>query len=374
MEFTDSEERVLLANTLKRWLGDHYSLAERARAMSEAPGYSGKAWSELAELGIMAALLGEEVGGLGGSGHDIAIVFEALGRVVAIEPWLASGVLSAHILAGRDGYEDLLQRMMRGEVVVSFAHSEAEARYDVSVVTSRAERQGAGWCITGGKAVVLHGDHAERLIVSARNGGNESDEDGISLFLLDATLPGIVRRGYATIDGFRAADIVFTQVLVPEDALIGVAGRAYPDIERAIGAAILAVCAEALGAMEVARDITLDYLRSREQFDQPIGRFQVLQHRMVELVTQIEQTRSLVINAASAFDKARHEREAALSAVKYYVGQAGRRVAEEAMQMHGGIALADETPITHYAKRLVMIDHLFGDTDYHLERYSIFAR
>jgi len=263
----------------------------------------------------------------------------------------------------------LLEEIIAGARIAALAHFEPQGRYDPAHVDATAARAGEGWRLNGAKAVVLNGDSAETLIVSARTGGKGWDEDGISLFIVPADAQGVSRRPYALMDGGRAAEISLEGVEVGAGALLGSEGGAFPAIERSLGAGVLAVCAEALGLMEVLKDATLDYLRTRKQFGQPIGKFQALQHRMAELLIEIEQARSAVINAAGRFEANRGEREKALSAAKHLIGQVGRLVAEEAIQLHGGIGVTWEYGPAHYAKRLVMIDHVLGDVDHHLARY-----
>jgi len=351
MDFNHSEERRMIADQLSRWLRENYDMEARAKAVEA--GYSREAYAALNELGIGAALLSEASGGFGGSGHDIAVVFEELGRALAVEPWIASNVLAAQCLEPDD---PLLDEIASGGTTVALAHGEAGGRYALDYVTSEAVKTGDGWSVTGSKSVVVHGGCADMLLVSARTG------DSVSLFKINGS--AVERRSYATIDGFSAAEITISGAV---GEIIGQEGDGLSRIEAAQRAAILAVSAEALGAMETAQAMTLEYIQNRTQFGQPIGKFQVLQHRMVDMVTKIIQTRSMVVNAASAMGTADEARR--IAALKFYVGEAGRYVAEEAIQLHGAIGLANETPITHYAKRLVMIDHMFGDTDHHLQRY-----
>ncbi len=351
MDFSHSEERRMIAESLSRWLRDNYDMEARAKAVEA--GYSREAYAALCELGIGAALLPEASGGFGGEGHDLAVVFEEMGRALVVEPWLASNVLAARCLPEDDPE---LEAIAAGARVAVLAHGEAGGRYALDHVQTLASKNGAGWKLDGAKTVAVHAGEADLLLVSARIG------DAISLFKVEAS--DTERRQYPTIDGFSAAEVSLEGA---KATLIGQEGDGLSRIALAQRAAILAVSAEALGAMEAAQAITLDYIKQRTQFGQPIGRFQVLQHRMVDMVTKIIQTRSLVVNAASAMGT--HDEAKRIAALKFYVGEAGRYIAEEAIQMHGGIGLADETPITHYAKRLVMIDHLFGDTDHHLQAY-----
>jgi alkylation response protein AidB-like acyl-CoA dehydrogenase len=303
-------------------------------------------------------------------GEDIALVFEALGRGIVVEPFLASGILAASPLA-EAGDTDLLAEVMAGDQVIALAHGEPQGRYSLSHVQTIGEQGPEGWRISGAKAVVINGCSADTLVVSARIGGGRSDEQGLALFKVDPRQEGVARRAYNTIDGGAAAEI--TLGAVPGEP-IGTPGEAFPMIERAIGRGILALAAEALGAMEAAKDLTVEYLKTRVQFGQPIGANQVLQHRMVDLLIEIEQLRSCLMLAASTLDADRVTRERHLSAAKHLAGRVGRQVAEEAIQMHGGIAMTWDAAVAHYAKRIVMIDHLLGDTDFHLERFIKLSR
>lgn len=371
MNFEQTEDRRLLGETLGRFVREQYPIETRHAAAATDEGFSREMWGRFAELGIIGALLPEEAGGFGGAGFDISTVFQELGRGLVVEPFLASAVLGAGILAelGTEEQKTILDDVVSGTCLLALAHGEPDSRYELARVATTATQTDTGWTLDGHKAVVLNGDSADRLVVSSRIAGDRSDEDGIALFLVDADAPGILRRACATVDGGRAAEIVFAGAPVMREAQLGAEGAAFPAIEKAAGRAILALCAEALGAMETARDLTLDYLKTRKQFGQPIGSFQALQHRMADMLTEIEQARSIVMHAAAALESERNERERALSAAKSLVGQVGRLVAEETIQMHGGIGVTWEYALPHYAKRLVMIDHLFGDTDHHLARF-----
>ena len=370
MDFNLSEERRMLSDTAERFIRERYPIEKRHDFAASELGFSRAMWRDFAGLGLIGALMPPEVDGYGGTGEDIMLVFEALGRGLVVEPFLASGILGASPLIDT-GDAQTLGQVMAGERLLALAHGEPDGRYALSHVRTRATQGAEGWRITGAKSVVFNGGSADTLIVSARIAGDADAEDGLALFRVDPHQQGVARRGYATIDGGMAAEITMGGAIGEP---VGTPGEAYPMIERAIGRGILAVCAEALGAMEVAKDLTLDYLKTRVQFGQPIGANQVLQHRMVDLLIEIEQARSCIMLAASTLDAERTTRERNLSAAKHLVGRVGRLVAEEAIQMHGGVAMTWELALPHYAKRIVMIDHLFGDTDHHLERFIRFSR
>jgi len=371
MNFEHTEDRRMLSDMLRRFVTEQYDFATRERHAQSSQGYSVEFWRRYAELGAIGALFTEADGGLGGAGFDISVVFEALGRGLVVEPFLdALMVGSAIAAAGTPAQREALEGLIAGAITAALAQAEPESGYDLAQVRTRAERSGDGWVLNGAKAVVTAGEHADLFLVSARTAGAEDDEAGISLFLVSAGTPGLSVCGYGLIDGGRAAEVSFDNVQLGPDALVGEAGAGYEVLERAIGRGILALCSEAVGAMDCARDATLEYLRTRRQFGTPIGSFQALQHRMADVLLEIEQARSAVINAAAAVDHPdRATRERALSAAKYTIGRIGTLVAEESIQLHGGIGMTWELPLAHYAKRLVMIDHQLGDEDHHLRRY-----
>ena len=376
MNFEHTEERRMLADSLNRFIAERYGFETRNRIAGSSEGYSPEMWNHFAELGVIGALLREEDGGFGGGGFDIAVVFEALGRGLVLEPLLASAVLAGEAIAaaGNEGQRGLLASIADGSTIASFAHDEPDTHYELARVGLLARREGEGWSLDGVKSVVALGEQAGVFVVSARTSGAIAEENGISLFLVPAGTPGLTVQGTPTIDGGHVAELRFENVLLEAGALLGEEGQGYATLERATGRGILALCAEALGAMEAAKEATLDYLRTRKQFGVPIGSFQALQHRMADLLLEIEQARSAVINAAAALDAERIVRERALSAAKMSIGRIGTKVAEECIQLHGGIGMTWELPLAHYAKRLVMIDHQLGDEDHHLERYIALGR
>ncbi|MGO9995945.1 MAG: acyl-CoA dehydrogenase family protein [Steroidobacteraceae bacterium] len=375
MNFEYTESQLLLLDMLRRFLSNEYSFVIRDGISRSIEGYSREIWQKLASLGVIGALFSEADGGYGGTAFDIAVIFESLGRGLVLEPFLTT-LLAGQVIAhgGDEKQRARLAQLMSGESIIAFAHDESSARYTLSHVQTRATQSDHGWVIRGVKAAVLHAESADCFLVSGRLHGEAEDESGICLFLVPATTPGIAVRGAPAIDGGRSAEVTFTDVHIPLEALVGAPGGGFASIERAIGAGVLALCAEALGAMEEAKAATLAYLRGRKQFDRPLGAFQALQHRMATLLLEIEQARSSVINAASALIADRARRERALSAAKYTVGRVGTLVAEESIQLHGAMGMTWEVPLSHYAKRLIMIDHQLGDEDFHLERFIEFGR
>ncbi|MFS2208074.1 acyl-CoA dehydrogenase family protein [Variovorax sp. Varisp36] len=371
MNFAHTEDRRMLADSLNRFIAEQYTFDARDRIAKSQHGFSKEIFQQFAELGVIGALFGEADGGFGGGGFDIAVVFEALGRGLVVEPLLGAVMVGEAIsAAGSDAQKKKLGDIINGVTVAAFAHDEADTHYERTRVQTRAERSGDGWVLHGAKAVVPQGEQADLFLVSARTSGNVDDETGISLFLVPAKTAGLAVRGCPSIDGGRVAELAFDGVKLGAGALLGAEGQGHATLERAIGRGVLALCAEALGAMEAAKAATLEYLRTRKQFGILIGSFQALQHRMADLLLEIEQARSAVINAAAAIDGTdRVARERALSAAKFSIGRIGALVAEESIQMHGGIGMTWELPLPHYAKRLVMIDHQLGDEDHHLQRY-----
>lgn len=370
MQFEHTQDRRMLADTLERFVAEQYGIETRNHIAYGPTGMDAALWTQFAELGAVGALFPEEAGGFGGAGFDISVVFEAQGKGLVVEPFLGALLVGrALVHAGNAAQQALLGGILDGSTLAALAHDEAGSHYELSRVTTTASRHGDGWLLSGHKAVVLQGEHAGCLLVSARTGGGVEDENGISLFLVPGNAPGLRRSAYGRIDGGRAADIYLDQVAVGPEALVGPEGQGFATLEHATGYGVLALCAEALGAMEVVKQHTLEYLQTRKQFGVVIGSFQALQHRMADLLLEIEQARSAVINAAAAMEGERISRERALSAAKHSIGRIGTLVAEESIQLHGGIGMTWELPLSHYAKRLVMIDHQLGDEDHHLQRF-----
>ncbi|MGF6568686.1 alkylation response protein AidB-like acyl-CoA dehydrogenase [Paraburkholderia sp. GAS333] len=370
MNFQHTEDRRMLADTLNRFISEQYGFDMRDRIARSAQGFSSELWGRFAELGIIGALFDEADGGFGGGGFDISVVFESLGRGLVVEPFLDTLIVGRAIAkSGNEAQKTLAGELIDGSRIVALAHGEPDSHYELARVTTRAQRNGDTWHLNGAKAVVQQGEHAAVFLVSARTGGEDDAQEGLTLFLVPRDTAGVNVRGYRKIDGGRAAEVTFDNVKLGDHALLGATGEGFATLEYAIGFGVLALCSEAIGAMDVAKEYTLEYLRTRKQFGVPIGSFQALQHRMADMLLEIEQARSSVINAAAALGAERKVRERALSAAKYSVGRIGALVAEECIQLHGGIGMTWELPLAHYAKRLVMIDHQLGDEDHHLERF-----
>ncbi len=374
MDFRLSEEQQMLQDTVARLVRAEYSFEQRMAHSASALGFSEAFWRRLGELGLTAVPFPEAVGGFGGTGVEVMTVMTELGRGLCLEPYLQSVVLGGGLIqqAGTDAQAARwLPEIAGGRTRVAVGLQEPQAFYDLNDVDTRAEAHGPGYRLNGRKAVVIGGHCADLLVVSARTGGDRREPDGISLFLVAADARGVSRRSYPTIDGFRGCDLLLDDVEVGPEALLGTAGKAADTIEYQAGRAIAALCAEAVGVMEVACAQTLDYLKQRTQFGVPIGRFQVLQHRMVDMMSELEQARSMAILAASVAEAPQdNERRRVLAAAKNVIGRSGQFIAEQGIQSHGGIGMTWEYSFAHYAKRLVMINHQLGDDDFHLERYA----
>jgi len=368
MDFNYTDEQNALRDTLSRFIAKDYPFEARRALAKSADGFSRDHWKQFAELGLLALPFPEDFGGMNGNAVDTMLVMEAFGRGLVLEPYLATVVVAGHLIrdAGSAAQKEaLLPSIASGELMLALAHYERGARYEVSRVDTAAKADGGGWTLSGAKAVVLGGGAADKLLVSAGTG------KGISLFLVDTKAAGVSVRSYMTQDGARAAEVRLDNVSVGADAIVGAQDAALPAIERALDYGIAALCAESVGIMAALDEATLEYLKTRKQFGQPIGRFQALQHRMVDMVIATEQARSMAMMAAVKADSTdAAERRRALSAAKAYIGQQARFVGQQAVQLHGGMGVVDELNVSHWFKRLTMINATFGDVDHHLGLFS----
>jgi alkylation response protein AidB-like acyl-CoA dehydrogenase len=372
VDFRYSEEQLALQDTLQRFISRDYDFEQR-RVLSRSPlGFSPEAWRRYAELGLLALPFPEEFGGLGGGGVDVMAVMEQVGLGLLLEPYLSTVVLCGGLIrdaASEPIKQSILPRVAAGKLQLALAAYEAAGRYDLSHVACTAVEAGGGWALSGCKAVVLDAPSADYFLVSARNDGRLSDREGISLFLVPRDAAGVTLYPYPTQSGGRAADLQLSNVSA--EALIGVPGAALGIIERAVDSTIAALCAEALGIVTALNQATLNYLKTRKQFGMPIGAFQALQHRMAEMIIAAEQTRSMAIIAAVHVDvDDGSKRRRAISGAKAYIGQAARFVGQQAVQLHGAMGVVDDLIVSHYFKRLTMIDMSLGDADFHLARFS----
>lgn len=368
MDFKLTEDRRMLEDTLSRFLAEKYDFAKRNEVAYAEAGHSVKIWTELAELGIIGALFTEAEGGFSGEGFDIALVFEALGKALCPEPFLGALLAGKALAVSGETHAGLLENIVMGEKIGAVAFEEANSFYELNHVATKATKTADGYQLDGAKAVVTHVSAADIIIISARISGEIDDQAGLGLFVVPADADGLSIDDYGNVEGGRSGELSLDKVKLPADALIVEGLQAYETLETLAGYAHLALSAEALGIMEVIKLATLEFLNLRKQFGVPIGKFQALQHRMVDLVLEIEQTRSAIINAAT-LPEDKIVRAKQLSAAKLTVSATGTKVAEEAIQLHGGIGMTWEMPVSHYAKRLIMIEHQFGDEDYHLARY-----
>ncbi|WGI21248.1 acyl-CoA dehydrogenase [Amylibacter sp. IMCC11727] len=371
MNFDLTDERQMLQDGLRRYLADAYTAEARKKIEDDEAAFSPDIWTGLAEMGVIGALFREEDGGFAGEGFDIALVFEELGRIGAVDPLIDTAVLGGGLIAvlGTDAQKDVIETVIAGGAHLAVAHGEPSSRFDMPRVETTATKGADGYTLNGRKAIVVNAPSAENLIVSARTSGDIADTDGISLFIIPADTDGMTLRSYPIVGGGHAAEVTLSDVSVPNEAMLGAEGAAYDAISAMNARATLAICAEALGLMESIKTLTNDYLKTRKQFGVPIGKFQALQHRLADVLIEIEQARSAVINLAGHVDAEPSVRDVHVSATKNLIGLAARLVVEEGIQMHGGIGMTNEYELGHLAKRLTMIDHRFGDTDYHMEQF-----
>ena len=377
MDFSLSDEQKLLQESLERFIRNDYQFESRQKIIAAPEGMSRENWNTFAELGWLGMMFSEADGGYGGSAVDVMVIMEQVGKGLIVEPFLSSLVLAGGLIrsAGSDAQkQEFLSALIEGRKLGTFAFVEPDSGFDLSHVSTSAESANGGFRLSGEKAVALNAQNSDFLVVNARTSGEKRDCEGISLFLVNSDAEGVTRQDYPTVDGGRASEVNFENVEVAEDALLGELGGGLTVIERVIDEAILAVGAEAVGAMEVLYKATVEYSKQRKQFGVPIGSFQVLQHRMVDMFIAHEQAKSLMYMAAIRLDEDDPiEARKAASAFKVRVGKSGKEVGQGALQIHGGMGMTDELNVSHYFKRLTVIDTLFGNTSYHLNRFGSFG-
>lgn len=373
MHFNFTEEQQLLADTVRRFVREHYSFAARRQILDSKQGWSREIWRELAGLGSTALNVPEAHGGLNGGPVDTMLVMNALGEGLVLEPYLAAAVIAPALLtrlADAAANAELLPAIAAGERIVVVAHQEPKTRGELSHVATRAEKSGNSYVLDGHKSVIVHGGAADEFLLSARTAGEPDERDGISIFRVTPQTPGVKLTVYRTIDDLHAAEIELRKATVPASQLVGAAGAAFDAIETAHDVGSSAICAEAVGIMKAVNATTLEYTRNRKQFGQPIAKFQVLQHRMVDMFMHSEQATSMSYLAAiKCVDPDPAERRRALSAAKVVIGQAGRFVGQQAIQLHGGMGMTDEMMVSHYFKRLTAIELTFGDMEFHIQQF-----
>lgn len=368
-----TDEQQLIKDSAERLVQNDYTIEARQKLIDSEEGFSRENWATFAELGWLGLPFKEEHGGFGGTTVDMAVLMEALGKGLVVEPIASSVILGGMALeiAGGPLAEKLLPEMIAGERLLAFAHSEPKSRFNLSDVTVTAKADGTGYRINGQKMLVYHGGSADSLIVSARTGGVQRDRDGITLFVIDRAADGVSVRGHKTVDGLRAAEVTFNDVAAGADAVLGVKDKGLEIVEAVVDRACILFAAEASGAMEKSVDLTVEYTKERKQFGRPLSSFQALQHKMADMYAAHQFARALTYRAAALLDDCSPaERAEAAAAVKVRCGKSCQLVGEEAIQLHGGMGMTADMPIGHYFKRLTMINALFGNAQYHLKRYA----
>ena len=373
MDFSLNEVQTMLTDSIEKFLENDYDFDTRQKYASSDLGYSPEVWQTFAELGWTAVPFSEADGGFDGGPIDTMVMMQLFGRGLVVEPYLANIILAGGVLR-RVGSEaqktKWLQPIIAGELQAALAFAEPQSRYELDNIATTATRDGEDWVLNGSKAVVPNGGNAGLLVVPARTGGDNPAQDGITLFAVGGMADGVERRSYPTVDGHTAAEITFDNARVQADAILGQVDGGFATLDAAVDEATLAVCAEAVGIMQTMTDKTVEYSKSRIQFGVPIGSFQALQHRMVDMLTACEQTYSLLLWAAMANAEGTADAKRAISAIKYQVGTAGQRVGQEAVQLHGGMGVSWDLDIAHYFKRLTAIGQMFGSADWHLDKLA----
>jgi alkylation response protein AidB-like acyl-CoA dehydrogenase len=373
MDFSYNEIQAMLDDSVEKFIANDYDFETRQKYAASEKAYSPEVWQTFAELGWTSVPFSEDDGGFGGGPADLMVLMLRFGKGLVVEPYLANIVLAGGVLrraADAEQKQKWLHPIIAGELQAALAYAEPQSRYDIGDVRTTARADGGGWVISGDKSVVFNGGNAELLIVSARTSGAQTDTDGITLFAVPANAVGIHVRAYPTVDGQQAADIRFDEVAVDAGAVLGEPGNGFAALDAAIEDATLAVSAEAVGIMQVMAEKTVEYSKNRMQFGVPIGSFQALQHRMVDMFTDCEQSYSLLLWATMQAAQGGEDARRAISSIKYQVGTAGRKVGQEAVQIHGGMGVSWEVDIAHYFKRLTVIDQILGNADWHLDRLA----
>ncbi len=371
MNFNLSEEQTMIQDSIARFVQDNYALDQRNATVAQTHGFSAEHWQQFAELGWLSIPFAEEFGGFGGGPVDTMVIMQELGRGIVAEPFLPTVLLFGGLLqagASKQLKNELIPQIIAGELQGAFAYLERQSRYEITDIKTRARQDGVNWVLNGEKTVVLNGGAARKMVVAARTSGEQSDQAGITLFLVDAFADGLESTSYRMTDGRDAANIRFTNVTA--EAVLGGTGEGYTLMAPVIDKAILAIAADALGAMESLNAQTLEYLKTRKQFGTHIGSFQALQHRMVDMFAACEKTRSLLYRTVCAMDADNEDARRSLLALKVMVGRAGRQIGGEGIQMHGGMGMTEELSVGFYVKRLMIANILFGDADYQQQRFS----
>ena len=376
MDFSFTDEQSMLRDSVASYLADHYDFDARRAAINSPDGWRPQVWKAFAEdLGILGASFDEDHGGLGGGVTEVMVVMEEFGKALVVEPYLGTVVIGGGFLkhGAPAGAAELIGQIIEGKATFAFAYAEPQGRYTLSDLKTTATKKGAGYVLNGMKSVVIGAPWASHLIVTARTGGGQREANGVSVFVVDKSAAGVITRDYPTVDGRRASEVTFENVSIPAEALIGPEGGALPLVEQVVDEAIAATCAESLGVLRRLHEGTLAYTKERKQFGVPIASFQVLQHRMVDMFIQLEQSISMTYMAHIKLGESADERAKGVSAAKVQIGRACRFVGQNAIQLHGGMGMTDEMAIGHYFKRATMIEGEFGSVDHHLRRYEVLS-
>ena len=373
MDFTFNEEQSLIQDQVDQFVQKEYDWETRQSLSNSDLGFGIDNWKKFAELGWLGISVSEDNGGYGGTAIESMLIMEAFGKGLVVEPFLETVIMSASLIDdhGSDQQKSsVLEPAIAGEMQLALAYAEPQSRFNLSDLVTEAKLDGDNYILNGYKSVVMNGPSANKFIISARTSGTQLDESGISLFLVDSDSTGLDKTDYKTVDGRRASDLSIENVSVPKDNLIGQQDKGFEILDSAIDKAILAISAEAVGAMEVLYKTTVEYTKTREQFGTAIGKFQVLQHRMVDMFMEYEQCKSLLYMATMKHEEGSPDAKKAISGLKYQVGKAGKFIGQQAVQLHGGMGVTDELNVGHYFKRLTTVGTIFGNTDYHLKKYT----
>ena len=373
MDFTFNEEQTMIQDQVEQFIQKEYDWETRQELSNSDLGFGTHNWKTFAELGWLGIAVSEKNGGFGGSSIETMLIMEEFGKGLVVEPFLETVVMSAGIL-DRHGTDEqknqALNSVINGEMHLALAYAEPQSRFNLSDVVTEAKEDGDNFVINGFKSVVMNGPSANKIIISARTSGTQLEDKGISLFLVDSDIEGLTKSDYKTVDGRKASDINLENVIVSNSCLIGSLNAGFDILDEAIDRSILAISAEAVGAMEILYKTTVEYTKTREQFGTPIGKFQVLQHRMVDMFMEYEQCKSLLYMATMKNEESAPDAKKAISGLKYQVGKAGKFVGQQSVQLHGGMGVTDELNVGHYFKRLTTIGTIFGNADFHLKQYT----
>lgn len=373
MDLSYSNEQLLLRDSVEKFISDKYDISERNKITASDEGFSRENWQQFADLGWLALPFSEEDGGIGGSPVDTMVIMEEFGKGLVVEPYIPTVVMVGTAIAGYGSAEqksEIIPGIADGSLIATFAYAEEQGHYDLSNVATTAKKDGDFYLLNGTKSVVLNAQSADKILVSTRTAGNQVDTNGITLFLVDASDEGISREDYPTVDGLRASEITFEDVRIPATNIVGEVNQGATIVDKIMTRSILAVSAEAVGAMEVLYKDTIEYTKQREQFDHPLSDFQVLKHRMTEMFMEHSLAKSLCLKATMLESQDSVETERTIHALKFLIGKAGRFVGQNSVQLHGGMGMTEELRVAHYFKRLMVIDSQFGNGDYHLTKFT----